>query len=138
MSRYRPPTNSRPSFRRSRAHHPGAENVVVEVPLCGRKGDGSGPRLPRRRVVGGIVLFAFGLNDNLEHGKAIVEAEASDTTFAEHLDRYLRVHAAAVQPATIRTLQERLGVVRGERKSRATRSYKTAVEEFGDVKLARA
>lgn len=78
----------------------------------------------------------YWLNDNLEHGKAIVEADVSDTTFAEHLDRYLRVHAATVQRATIRTLQERLGVVRGERrKSRATRSYKTAVEKFGDVKL---
>jgi integrase len=75
------------------------------------------------------------LDDNLTHGQHVVEAP--DMTFAEHLDRYLRVHSSGVQPATIRTLQDRLGVVRDGRREQALsrRSYRTALEEFGDVKL---
>lgn len=79
------------------------------------------------------------LDDNLTHGKLHTPViHAPGPTFAEHLDRYLRTHAATVQPATIRTLRERLGAFPGEQpdRKRTGRSYKTAVETFGDVKLA--
>jgi hypothetical protein len=74
------------------------------------------------------------LDDTLQAGRA---RRGRDITFAEHVDRYLRVHAAVVDPSTIRTLQDRLGVVPDERADhkRGGRSYSTAVEQFGDIVL---
>lgn len=57
-----------------------------------------------------------------------------DVTFGEHVERYLRVHGATVDPATIRTLRERLGATARER--RRSRPYITAVEAFGHLALA--
>jgi integrase len=54
-------------------------------------------------------------------------------TFAEHVERYLRLHAAAVEHSTIRTLSERLGAQAEGTYSR--RPYLTAVEAFGHVRL---
>lgn len=56
-----------------------------------------------------------------------------DVTFAEHVERYLRVHATSVDPSTIRTLRERLGATPESRHGR--RPYRTAVEAFGHVTL---
>jgi integrase len=72
------------------------------------------------------------LNDNLDGGVPIIRGRG--VTFGEHVERYLRVHGATVDPTTIRTLQERLGAsTAGQPRSR---SYKTAVEAFGSVTLA--
>ena len=75
------------------------------------------------------------LDDNLTRGRLHTPpVQVPEPTFAEHLDRYLRTHAATVQPATIRTLRERLGAFPEERpgRKRASRSYKTAADRFGD------
>ena len=72
------------------------------------------------------------LDDNLSGGVPV--ARGRDITFADHVDRYLRVHSATVDPATVRTLRERLGASPG--RPERNRSYKTAVEAFGNVKLA--
>ena len=67
-----------------------------------------------------------------------------DVTFAEHVERYLRVHGATVSDATIRTLRERLGAdppaadeeeAERRKKRRRQRSYRTAVEAFGELTL---
>jgi integrase len=50
------------------------------------------------------------------------------------VERYLRVHSATVDPATIRTLRERLGAT--AREGRRPRPYATAVEVFGHLALA--
>lgn len=71
------------------------------------------------------------LNDNLRGGTPLVRGR--DVTFAEHVDRYLRVHGATVDQATIRTLRERLGG--SSPGQRRVRPYKTAVEAFGSVTL---
>jgi integrase len=75
------------------------------------------------------------LDDTLQAGRA---RRGYDVSFHEHAVRYLRVHAAAVESSTIRTLEDRLGIVSGERATRTRRGrpYKTAVEQFGDVALA--
>lgn len=101
---------------------------------CWRDGD-------RQRV--GPRLFATKteaedwLDEHLRGGRAL---RGYDVTFAEHVERYLRVHGAVVDAATIRTLRERLGVKSpasgGQKKTRRKpRSYKTAVEAFGEVSL---
>jgi integrase len=61
-----------------------------------------------------------------------------DVTFGDHVDRYLRAHAAVVDASTIRTLQDRLGVVAQERADikRRGRSYRTPIEQFGKLALA--
>jgi len=60
-------------------------------------------------------------------------AGTRDVTFAEHVERYLRVHATSVDPSTIRTLRERLGATPEGRRGR--RPYCSAVEAFGHVTL---
>ncbi len=55
-------------------------------------------------------------------------------TFKEHVERYLRVHGATVDPSTIRTLRDRLGATPEQRRKR--RSYRTALETFGHLTLA--
>jgi integrase len=70
--------------------------------------------------------------DDLLRGGVAVERRRN-LSFAEHVERYLQVHAATVQPATIRTLRERLGA---SSKPRHRGSYETAVQAFGNVKLA--
>ncbi len=72
------------------------------------------------------------LNTYLSSAKSV--PLATPTTFADHIERYLRVHAATVDAATIRTLRERLGATpEGRRRSRG---YQTAVEAFGRFTLA--
>jgi integrase len=82
------------------------------------------------------------LDDNLYGGRVL---RGFEVTFAAHVDRYLSVHAAVVQPATIRTLRERLGASApmndGEtplrrRTKDKKRKYKTAIEAFGQLTLA--
>jgi integrase len=79
------------------------------------------------------------LEENLQGGRVL---RGIDVTFAEHVERYLTVHAAIVQPATIRTLRERLGAhAEGhtpalDKKGKPKRRYKTAIEAFGTVTLA--
>jgi len=72
------------------------------------------------------------LNDNLRGGMPLVRGP--DVTFADHVDRYLRIHGATVDAATIRTLRERLGA--SPPGLQRSRSYETAVEAFGNVRLA--
>lgn len=84
------------------------------------------------------------LDEHLDQGRAL---RGFEVTFSAHVERYLRVHAAVVQPATIRTLRERLGAYEegkqprprkakpGE-KAEPGRKYKTAVEAFGSFTLA--
>jgi integrase len=66
--------------------------------------------------------------------KSATPTPGHDVTFADHLERYLRVHAATVDPSTIRTLRDRLGATPVQRRKR--RSYRTALEAFGDLTLA--
>lgn len=85
------------------------------------------------------------LDDTLQNGRAL---RGIDITFAAHVERYLTVHAAIVQPATIRTLRERLGAYeegrqprprlpkKGEKTAPPARKYKTAIEAFGKLTLA--
>ena len=70
------------------------------------------------------------LND---HFRATGSSCSPSVTFAEHVERYLHLHAAAVEASTIRTLSERLGAHTPRPHSR--RSYQTAIEEFGHVPL---
>lgn len=72
------------------------------------------------------------------------EGHTGDETFAEFVELYLVSHAANVDPRTIRTLRERLGVVAPkqnpdgmgeEERRKSKRSYRTAIETFGDVRL---
>lgn len=84
------------------------------------------------------------LDENLKGGRLQHSADDSarvatpapgrDITFAEHVERYLRVHAATVDPSTIRTLSDRLGATPPERRKR--RPYRTPLEAFGRVTLA--
>jgi len=70
---------------------------------------------------------------------------SGDETFADFVELYLAAHAAKVDARTIRTLRERLGaqapgdeVRREEKKKRAggrARSYRTAMETFGEMRL---
>jgi integrase len=65
-----------------------------------------------------------------------VEATAprtTDLTFAEHVERYLRMHATSVDQSTIRTLRERLGAT--PKSGYRQRPYRTAIEAFGHVTL---
>jgi integrase len=81
------------------------------------------------------------LDDHLESG---TPRRGREVTFREHVERYLRIHGATVEPSTIQTLRERLGVVvqqhegeNGRRRQRARpRTYRTALEVFGDLTLA--
>lgn len=81
------------------------------------------------------------LDDHLRSG---TPRRGRDATFREHVERYLRIHGATVEPSTIQTLRERLGVVverhqdaEQRRYQRARpRTYRTAVEAFGEVTLA--
>ena len=77
------------------------------------------------------------LDDNLTRGRLHTPlVQAPETTFAEHLDRYLRTHAATVQPATIRDFGSGLAPSpRAANRKRSGRGYRTAVEPFGGVKL---
>jgi integrase len=102
---------------------------------CWRAGDKQrvGPKLFRTKTEAEDWLDA-----QLEAGHAL---RGFEVTFAAHVDRYLRVHSAVVQPATIRSLRERLGVTRNpgrvETSARSKRrSYQTALEAFGDLTLA--
>ncbi len=70
------------------------------------------------------------LNDRL---RAPANSRSRDVMFAEHVQRYLHLHAAAVEPSTIRTLAERLGARTDRHQSPL--SYQTAVEAFGHVRL---
>jgi integrase len=72
------------------------------------------------------------LDDHLKGGEP--QARGRDVTFEEHVEQYLRVHSATVDPATIQTLRERLGATPLER--RRPRAYRTAVETFGHLTLA--
>lgn len=72
------------------------------------------------------------LDENLKGGAP--QLRGRDVTFTEHVERYLRVHSATVDPATIRTLRERLGATALER--RRARAYPTAIETFGHFTLA--
>jgi len=72
------------------------------------------------------------LDDNLRGGVPL--SRGQEVTFAEHVERFLRVHGATVDPATVRTLQERLGA--STTRPHRVRPYRTAVEAFGGVKLA--
>lgn len=84
------------------------------------------------------------LSDNLQDGRyqerielraeAVADPPSVDISFSEHVERYLRVHGATVDPATIRTLRERLGATPEERRKR--RSYQTPLEAFGHLTLA--
>ncbi|MGH3042163.1 MAG: hypothetical protein ACRDNG_10590, partial [Gaiellaceae bacterium] len=61
------------------------------------------------------------------------------TTVANHIDRYLRVHAATVDESTIRTLRARLGAheeTAGNEPRQQRRAYQTFIEAFGDLTLA--
>jgi integrase len=78
------------------------------------------------------------LEDKLREGRAL---RGFDVTFSAHVERYLRVHSAVVDQATIRTLRERLGASEeesesGKERRRGKRSYKTAIETFGALTLA--
>ena len=86
---------------------------------------------------------ACGTRRRLRHAYPSRRA-TGDETFAEFVELYLVSHAANVDPRTIRTLRERLGVVApkqnsddmGEEERRTQkRSYRTAIETFGDVRL---
>lgn len=79
------------------------------------------------------------LDDHLDGG---APRRGRDVTFAEHVERFLRVHATTAEASTIRTLRNRLGAyppgdddetVTHRRKARP---YKTAIEAFGDLTLA--
>ena len=78
------------------------------------------------------------LEENIRGGRARLPdrltSPGESVTFAEHVERYLRVHAATVDPSTIRTLRDRLGATLEDRRKR--RSYRTALETFGHVTLA--
>lgn len=70
------------------------------------------------------------------------EAPSGDETFAEFVELYLTAHAAKVDPRTIRTLRERLGAPKPREEGRPEirsggppRSYSTAVETFGAMRL---
>jgi integrase len=80
------------------------------------------------------------LDDYLDSG---APRRGREVTFREHVERYLRIHGATVEPSTIQTLRERLGVA-VERREDAERtgprarprSYRTAVDVFGDLTLS--
>ncbi len=73
---------------------------------CWREGghQRTGPRLFRTRAEA-----RDWLNDHL---RAAERSRSPDITFAEHVECYLRVHAAAVERSTIRALCELLGASR--------------------------
>jgi len=81
------------------------------------------------------------LDSHLDHGKA---RRGRAITFREHVERYLRVHGATVEPSTIKTLRERLGAdlerhedaEQRRRPMPRPRTYRTAIEAFGDLTLA--
>jgi integrase len=81
------------------------------------------------------------LEDHLHHG---TPRRGREITFRAHVERYLRIHGATVEPSTIQTLRERLGayVERHEdadqrrRPMARPRTYRTAIEAFGDLTLA--
>jgi integrase len=84
------------------------------------------------------------LSDNLQDGRfqepielraeAVAAPPSAGISFSEHVERYLRVHGATVDPATIKTLRERLGATHEERRKR--RSYQTPLDAFGHLTLA--
>jgi integrase len=66
------------------------------------------------------------------------EAPSRDERFAEFVELYLTAHAAKVDARTIRTLRERLGAGSSNDAKRGRerpRTYKTAVEAFGKMRL---
>lgn len=71
------------------------------------------------------------------------EAPSNDEKFADFVDVYLTAHAAKVDSRTIRTLRERLGApsrsdgahARSMGGSQRPRTYETAVEAFGEMRL---
>jgi integrase len=69
-----------------------------------------------------------------EHFTARVRAPSGAVSFADHVERYLHVHAASVDSSTIRTLRERLGATTSTH--RRQRTYVTALEAFGEFSLA--
>jgi len=79
------------------------------------------------------------LEESLHGGRVLRGFEVS---FAEHVERYLRVHAAVVQPSTIQTIRERVGArdpdapEQPKREPKKKRKYRTPVEAFGTIKLA--
>ena len=78
------------------------------------------------------------LEDHLRAGRL---HQGFDVTFSEHVERYLRAHSAVVDSATIRTLRERLGAreersAAGTKRRSGSRSYKTAIETFGALRLS--
>ena len=93
---------------------------------CWREGDRqrTGPRLFERKAEPPGWLPEYLRSAN---------SPAPDLTFSQHVERFLRLHAAAVEASTIRTLAERLGATSVQATSR--RSYQTALEAFGDVRL---
>jgi integrase len=102
---------------------------------CWREGDRQrvGPQLFRSKTEA-----EDWLEDKLREGRAL---RGFDVTFSAHVERYLRVHSAVVDPATIRTLRERLGASEEEPATakaaqRRKRPYKTAIETFGELTLA--
>lgn len=79
------------------------------------------------------------LEETLHGGRVLRGFEIS---FADHVERYLRVHSAVVDPSTIASIRERLGArdpdapPKREPKPKRKRKYKTPVEAFGTIKLA--
>ena len=78
------------------------------------------------------------LDDHLDGGQA---RRGRDVTFAEHVQRYLRVHGATVDPSTIQSLRERLGAYEDDqedekKRARRQRPYRTAMQAFGELTLA--
>lgn len=68
-----------------------------------------------------------------DSARGATPAPGRDVTFVDHVERYLRVHGATVDPSTIRTLRDRLGATPEEQRKR--RSYRTALE-VGHLTLA--
>ncbi len=72
--------------------------------------------------------------DWLSERLSAVHAPSPSVTFADHVERYLRLHASSVEPSTIKTLRERLGATGAKASTR--RHYRTAIEAFGEVPLS--
>ncbi len=62
--------------------------------------------------------------------------EGHAVTLREHVERYLEVHATIVEPSTVRTISERLGVAKNGGVVASRRQYTTPIDEFGDLTLA--
>jgi integrase len=81
--------------------------------------------------------------ENIAPRLSLPEGHTGDETFAEFVELFLASHAANVDRRTIRTLRERLGVAGPEssgssrqmKRGGRTRGYRTAMDEFGDLRL---